>query len=137
MIKFSSKPVDVQMSAEAFTDKFADLSKFQQTIDSLPEEQRAKLGNVATTADSIILKTPQVGDITLKVVERTPALVRFEAIGSPVPMQLDVNIAAEEADKCKVETSMGVEIPPFMKSMVGGALQKAVDQFGNFIAQMA
>lgn len=137
MATFTSKPTIVNSPAEAIAAKFADLSAMQSVVDQIPEEERAKIGDIAFTTDSIIMKTPQVGDITLKVTERTPQRVCLTAMGSPVPMNLSVNIKPMAADQTELTTAMDVEIPAFLKPMVGGTLQKAVDQFGQLMQRLA
>lgn len=136
MATFTSKPATVESSAEAVAEKFSDLSRLQEVIDRIPDEERAKIGDIALTPDSIIMKTQQVGEITLKVTERTPARVCLTAVGSPVPMNLAVNIRPDGSERCELSTSMDVEIPAFLKPMVGGTLQKAVDQFGELMKKL-
>ncbi len=137
MATFTSKPVMVQQSAAAISDKFSDMTRLQDIIDRMPQAERDKVGDVELTADSIIINTKQVGAISLKVTERTESLVKFTAVGSPVPMYLMVNLRAAGPEETEVSTAMDVDIPPFLKPMVGGAMQKAVDQFGQLIAKLA
>lgn len=136
MAVFTSAPVRVESPAEAVAEKFSDLSRLQQVIDNIPADERAKIGDIALTPDSIVMKTQQVGEITLKVTERTPSRVALTAVGAPVPMNLSVDIRPDGADRCEVSTSMDVAIPPFLKAMVGGTMQKAVDQFGALMAKL-
>jgi len=137
MATYTSKPTEVKSSADAIAAKFSDLSRLQEWIDKVPAEEKAKLGDVALTPDAIILKTKQVGDITLKVTERTTSRIAFTAVGSPVPMNLALNLKPLGDESTELTTSMDVDIPVFMKAMVGGTLQKAVDQFGHFMSMMA
>lgn len=137
MAKFSSKPIAVESSAEAVAEKFSDLSRMQEYLDKLPAEERSKIGDISFTTDSIVLKTPQVGEITLKVTERTPRRVAMEAVGSPVPMHLYVDITEKGENASEIVTSMDVDIPAFLKPMVGGAMQKAVDRFGDMMKMLA
>ncbi len=136
MATFTSKPVTVAQSAQAISDKFADLTRLQSVLDNMPEEQRAKVGDVRLESDAIVINTPQVGAITLKVTERSAGRVQFTAMGSPVPMNLDVNLQPLSAESTEVTTEMQVEIPAMLKPLVGGAMQKAVDQFGNLIGKL-
>lgn len=137
MATFTSKPTIVDSPAAEVAAKFSNLSTMQDVLDKIPAEERAKIGDIALTPDSIVMKTPQVGDITLKVTERTSERVTLTAIGSPVPMNLSVNIKSIAADRTELTTSMDVEIPAFLKPMVGGTLQKAVDQFGQLMQRLA
>lgn len=136
MATFTSKPITVNASADAVAQKFSDFSRLQEVLDNIPAEQRAKIGELHLTADSIVMNTPQVGEITLKVIERTPSRMVLEAMGSPVPMHLAVDVAPA-GDASHVTTSMDVDIPAFMKPMLGGTLQKAVDQFAVLIGNLA
>ena len=137
MATYTSKPTVINSSASAIADKFSDLSRFQEYIDKLPESERAKIGDLALTSDSIVMKTPQVGEITLKVTERTPHCIKLSAVGSPVPMILAVNIKPINENSSELVTSMDVDIPVFLKPMIGGTLQKAVDQFGELMKKFA
>lgn len=137
MATFTSKPTIVDSPAATVSEKFSDLSAMQKVLDQIPADERAKIGDIALTPDSIVMKTPQVGDITLKVTQRTPERVTLTAMGSPVPMNLSVNIKPLSDTQTELTTSMDVEIPAFLKPMVGGTLQKAVDQFGQLMQRLA
>lgn len=137
MAKFTSKPTVVNTPAQAVADKFADLSRFQATLDAVPAEERAKIGDVRLTTDSIIMNTPQVGEIVLKVTDRTPERVALQAVGSPVPMALTVDIEPEGDQASRLTTSIEVEIPAMLKPMIGGTLQKAADSFGQLMSRLA
>ena len=137
MATFTSKPPIVDSPAATVAEKFSDLSAMQKVLDQIPADERAKIGDIALTPDSIVMKTPQVGDITLKVTQRTPERVTLTAMGSPVPMNLSVNIKPLSDTQTELTTSMDVEIPAFLKPMVGGTLQKAVDQFGQLMQRLA
>lgn len=117
MATFTSKPTIVDSPAATVAEKFSDLSAMQKVLDQIPADERAKIGDIALTPDSIVMKTPQVGDITLKVTQRTPERVTLTAMGSPVPMNLSVNIKPLSDTQTELTTSMDVEIPAFLKPM--------------------
>ena len=137
MATFTSKPAVINTPADKLAEKFSDFTRLQQYIDALPAEERAKVGDIALTSDSIILKTPQVGEITLKVTERKPERLVLEAVGSPVPMKLVVNLKPVSESSTELVTSIDVDIPAFLKPMIGGTMQKAVDQFGDLMKRLA
>ena len=103
----------------------------------MPAEERQKVGDVKFEQDAIVINTPQVGAITLRAVERTPRKVVMKAENSPVPMSITVDIEPIDAGSCEVAGKMDVEIPAMLRPLVGPALQKAVDQFGNLFASLA
>lgn len=136
MAKYSGKTVTIAKPASAVVDRFSDLSKLQPVIDNLPEEQRSKVSDISLTNDSICLNTQQVGKITFTITERTEQRVAFNAVGAPVPMGLVLDIKPTGAEECQLTTSIDVDIPIFMRAMVGGALQKAADQFGEVMQKL-
>ena len=136
MAEYKSKPFTINSSAENIADKFSDFTRIQEYVDRLPAEEREKVGDVAFTADSIILKTKQVGEITLKVVDRSPRRVALTAVGSPVPMNIAVDITPLSDEQSELQASMSVDIPAMLKPMVGPTMQKAVDQFGELMKKI-
>lgn len=124
-------------AAATIYEKYSDLSNLQAALDRMPDDQRAKIGDVKLTKDALTIQTPQVGQITFAVAERTPERITLQAQGAPVPMKLAINIKAIDAATSEVSTEMDVNIPPFLKAMVGGAMQKAVDQFGELMVKLA
>ena len=62
--------------------------------------------------------------------------VVFGAEGSPVPMEIRIDLK-DMGEACELTTSMEVDIPVFLRPMVGGAMQKAVDQFALLMQKMA
>lgn len=136
MAKYHSKAVVINRPAEAISEKFADLSAFAGSLDAMPEAERARIGDVSFEKDSITIDTKQVGVIRFKVTERTPQRVVMNAVGSPVPLDLIVNLSADGVDRTEIVTEIDVEIPAMLRPMIGGAMQKAVDQFGELMAKL-
>lgn len=127
----------MNQAAATIYEKYSDLSNLQAALDRMPDDQRAKIGDVKLTKDALTIQTPQVGQITFAVAERTPERITLQAQGAPVPMKLAINIKAIDAATSEVSTEMDVNIPPFLKAMVGGAMQKAVNQFGELMVKLA
>lgn len=125
------------MPAAKLAEKFSDFRGMQARLDEMPAEERGRIGDVAFTQDSIVITTPQVGAITLRATQRTPDRVVMQAEGSPVPMSITVEMHPVAADQTEVVGKMDVEIPVMLKALVGPALQKAVDQFGEIFAKLA
>ena len=137
MAKYSSKPVVVARSAEELAEKFSDFSTLGASLDNMTEEERAKVGKVEFSKDSITITTPQVGNIVLTVKERTPERVVLEAVGSPVPMKLEITFRPVDAQSAEVCGTIDVEIPAMLRPLIGGTMQKAADQFGALFARLA
>ncbi len=136
MAQYNSKPVKVNKSSQEIVEKFADLSSFGHALDSMPASDRERVGDVKFEKDSITIDTKQVGRIAFKVTERTPSKVAMSAEGSPVPLILSVNLKPLGENSTEITTAIDVEIPAMLRPMIGGAMQKAVDQFGDLMANL-
>lgn len=138
MTTYSSKPVDVNMSAATVFDRISNLGSFQERIDQLPEEVRAKIGSATFTDDTIVINAAPMGDVTLRVTERIPSKrLALSAENSPVPLTLAVNLNEKGADSTEVVTAIDVEMPAMLRPMVGPKLQEAAEKFGDMIKNLA
>lgn len=137
MSTYTSKPAIVNRPADELSAKFSDFTKLQETLENLSADQKAQVGDVSFTEDSIKISTPQVGEIILKAVERSSSRVRLEAQSSPVPMNLIVDFKAVSADTTVVTGTIDVDLPMMLRPLVGPTLQKAADQFGSLFANLA
>ena len=137
MATYSSRPVVVAQPAEELAQKFADFTVLQQRMDTMPAEQKAAIGEVTFSADTISIHTPQMGEIRLKAIGRSIKGMVLEAQGSPVPMKLNVALNPVDAASTEVKGSIEVEIPALLRPMIGPTLQKAADRFGELFASLA
>ncbi len=134
MSTYKSKPTVIEKSAVDLFGRFSDMTRLQTALESLTEEQRAQIGQVEFTADSIKIATPQVGEIAFSVIERqSPSKIVFGTTSSPVPLTLRVDLNALSDNSTEVVTVIDVDIPMMLRPMVGPYLQKAADQFGELI----
>lgn len=137
MAKYASKPVAVNQPVEVLFDRFSDVSLFQQRINEIPEEERAKIGDVTFEADAICINTPQVSQLKFKVTERTaPGHIVFSAVGSPIPLAMMIDITATSESTSEVVTAIDVEIPAMLRPLIGGKMQEAADKFGEMIGRL-
>ena len=136
MATFKGKTVRISAPAAAIADKFADLSRLQEAVDALPEDERARMGAVKFSADSISVTAPMAGTITFRVAEHTPQRITLQSDG-PMPMAMAVLLDAVAADTTDVTTEVNIEIPAMLKPLVSPHLQKAADQFGVLMAKIA
>lgn len=137
MAKYTSKPTVVERPASELAAKFSDFRELQTKLDELPAEQRARVGEVAFTDDTITITTPQVGEIALKAVERNADRVVLQAEKSPVPMKLEITFKPVSADSTELQGAIDVEIPMMLNPLIGPTLQRAADQFGDLFANLA
>lgn len=134
MARYTSKPVEIARSADSLFDRISNIGSYQQILESLPEDERSKLGDVKFTDDAIIITAAPVGEMRFDVVERTrPERVVLSAAQSPVPLTMSVDLTPVDEEKTSVAARIDVEIPAMLKPMIGGKMQQAADMFGNLI----
>lgn len=105
--------------------------------DAISEEQRKQLEQVRVTADTISFPGGPVGEVTLRIVEKTaPTLIRLEGMGTPVPLNLTMRITPVSDTECRAQVTIDIQIPAMLKPMVNGPLQKMADQFGQMLRNL-
>ena len=138
MATYKSPLTTVGKSADTLFERFSNHNNLQGVLDSLPVEQRAQVGDVQFTDDSLKITTPQVGDIEFSVVERVrPSKIVFGTKSSPVPLTMEMHINPLTPDSSSVQTQIDVEIPAMLRPLIGPQLQKAADKFGELIAGLS
>lgn len=134
MAKYSSKPVTIDAPIEDVFGKISNISAFQDRLDMVPAEERAKIGDVRFTDDSIIINAAPVGEMKFNVVERTaPSRIVLSAEQSPVPLLLSMNLTPAGENATAVVSDIDVEIPAMLKPLIGGKMQEAADKFGELL----
>ncbi len=137
MAKYSGKAVIVAKPINELYDKLSNLSSFQQRIDELPEEAKAKLGDVRFTDNKIIINAPGVGEISFAITERVaPTLIKLSAENSPVPFNILMNFKEISAEETEVSTDLDVDIPAMLRPLVGGKMQEAADKFSEMFSNL-
>lgn len=136
MSQYKSKAVTIGRPVEFIAGKFDDLSVFSGSLANMPQNERERIGDVSFDKDSITIDTKQVGKIIFKISQRTSSRIVMNAVGSPVPLDLIVNLTPLGPDATEVITEIDVEIPAMLRPLIGGAMQKAVDRFGELMGML-
>lgn len=137
MAKYTGKTARVSVAPSVIVAKFDDLSVMSDHTNSIPEEQRAKIGDVRFEKDAIIIKNPHIGEMAFNVVKRSPDAVVFKAEGM-IPLTISVLVAGVDDDTATdVTTMLDIEIPAMLKPLIGGKLQQVADTFGELVAKIA
>ena len=120
----------ISASQSAVYGKLSDLSNLEGIKDRLPED---KVKNLSFTADSLSVEVPPVGTVTLEIVEREPEkCIKFGTTTSPLPFNLWIQIVAMGEAECKL--TVGMELNPFMKTMVQKPLQEGLEKMADMLA---
>ena len=134
MTKFESDVKQIHASQSTVYGKLSDLSNLQAVKDRLPED---KVKNLEFDADSVSVEVPPVGKITLQIVEKEPCkCIKFATTTSPLPFNLWIQLLPVTERDCKMKLTIGMELNPFMKTMVQKPLQEGLQKMADMLAMI-
>ena len=132
--KFESSVKFVPYSQQAVYDNISDLRNLEKVRDRVPED---KISDFSFDEDTVSLNVPPVGEIKLRVVDREePKCVKFEAVQSPVPFNVWVQVLPVDEQNAKMKVTVGAELNPYIKSRVEKPLQDGVEKIADALAQV-
>lgn len=105
--------------------------------ESKMEQARQYLNNLEFDQDSISIGGTPVGNIKIQIVERDePKCIKFEGQGTPIPLNLWIQILPVDADSSKVRVTLRAELNIFLKGMLQKPLQEAVERIADTLAMI-
>ena len=108
-IKFESTVRQINAPQEKVYEMLSNLQNLERVRDRLPED---KLQGLEFDSDSVSVEAPMVGRLALQVVEREePKTIKFEAEGSPVPVNFWIQILPVEETTAKMKLTIKADIP--------------------------
>lgn len=138
MTKYTGKTLVVNLPAAEISDKFADMSTFNDKLAGMPEDVRKHMGDLTFTRDSVCMDTKQAGKVVFKVTERDDRHIVL-ACSFPLPISLTLNLSpvADDAAKTEVSTDVDIEIPAMLRPIIGPQMQKVADHFSTAMGSIA
>lgn len=117
--------------------KLSNVDAMRQRFEEIPEDIKAKAGQLRFEDERLIIVTPQVGEISFIVKERKePEKIVYSAEKSPLPLDLVVELKENTPDTTQVTTSIEVDLPLMLRPLVGPQMQMAADKLAELIAQL-
>ena len=135
MTTIKSEKARIAAPAEKVFEKLSNLDNLKPVLeqipaDGIPADKREMFENVKITNDTISIPAGPVGEIKLRVTDRLPySLIQLTGEGTPVPLNVQLEINYEGETACEVQVAFNLEIPLMLKPMVAGPLKKVADQF--------
>ncbi len=134
MTKFESSVQHIPAPQSAVYEKIADLNHLAAVKDRLPQD---KVKNFSFDTDTLSVEVSPVGQITLQIIEREPCkCIKFATTQSPLPFNLWVQLLPDGEQGCKMKLTIGMELNPFMKTMVQKPLQEGVEKIASLLAMV-
>ncbi len=131
MTTYQSKTTTIHRPQTAVYSKISDLKNLEQLREKLPAEYSADL---QCDTDYLKFKIPQIGNATLRVVERREdrVLMRIEDI--PFRADIAIIINAQTTSQTDMRLQLDADIPFFLKPIVSNRLEEGMDKIADILA---
>lgn len=135
MATYKSEEVGLKASAEKVFSRLSDFQSLKTLLEQVPQDKikasdKEMMDNLHITEDSIELPGGPVGSIKLRVVERTaPSRITLRGEGTPVPLQLQLDIHPVDEYSSRAQAKVDIEVPAMLRPMISGPMQKMTEQF--------
>lgn len=139
MAKYKSEEVPLKASAQNVFDRLSNFESLRDLLgqipaDQIPADKKEMFDNIHLTSDSIELPGGPVGNIRLKVVERTaPKCIKLKGEGTPVPLSLQLDIIPVDEMSCRAAAQVDIDVPAMLRPMIAGPMQKMTEQFAQVL----
>ena len=138
MDTYKSDAQRINHNIEIIYQKLSNPAVFQQQIeankDRLPEEARANIDKVTFGSDSICIESP-MGPLKLAIdaeQSQAPGRLVFTAAQAPVKFNMMIELTAVSDSVA----SLQLDLPFFLRGMVGKQLEEGAKKFGQMLAML-
>lgn len=154
MAKYESSVKELAYSQQSVYNKLSDLTHLEsirqrlddpnlqaQMAGKVSEEQLAKakeqIEKMKLTADELSIELPMMGELQVKVVERTPdKCVKFQSVKSPVPFTFWVQVVPFGEAMSKLKLTIDASLNPFIRPMVEKPLKQGLEKVADMLAMI-
>jgi len=150
MARYESQVKEVNALQESVYNRLSDLSQLQAMKDNMPQEMKEQikakmneetggklqLSNFSFTTDAANFKASGM-DVCIRIIEREPVkCVKFSADNSPVAFTIWIQMLPAGPYTTKIRVTLDVDIPFYLRPMIGGKLDGAADQIAEMLTKI-
>lgn len=101
------------------------------------EQIKERVKDMTFDRDSITTNVPPMGELSLRIIEREePKCIKFEAVNSPIPANLWIQLLPVTETQCKMKLTVRAELNMFIKAMVSKPLKEGVEKLADMLAMI-
>lgn len=137
MDTYKSDVVAINHAVDTVYGKLSNPEAFKnvENFATLPDDVKAKIGDITFGEDSISFNVDPIGNVTLQIVERVaPNKIVYSATSLPIPFKAVINLEEAEDGNTKAEAELQVELNMFIRPMVDKPLKEGAKKFGELLA---
>lgn len=134
MSQYESNVKHIPYSQDRVYAKLEDLNNLEALKDKLPED---KVKEFSYDRDQVTVDVPPVGKVTIKVVEReSPKCIKFEAAGSPIPMNMWIQIIPDGEEASKMRVVAKADINFMLRGMIEKPLKEGLEKIADTLSMI-
>ena len=134
MSQYESSVKCIPYSQERVYAKLEDLNNLEALKDKLPKD---KIQEFAYDHDQVTIEIAPIGKVTIKIIEReAPKCIKFEAVGSPIPMNLWIQIIPDGSEASKMRIVEKAELNFMLRGMIEKPLKEGLEKIADTLAMI-
>ena len=134
MSQYESSVKLIPFPQERVYAKLEDLNNLEALKGKLPED---KVKEFTFDHDQATVDIPPIGKVTIKVVEREePKCIKFEAVGSPIPVNMWIQIIPDGSEASKMRVVAKAELNFMLRGMIEKPLKEGLEKIADTLAMV-
>ena len=134
MSQYESSVKCIPYPQERVYAKLEDLNNLEGLKDRLPQD---KVKEFTYSRDEATVNVPPMGNVTIRVVEREePKCIKLEAVGSPIPINLWVQIIPNGEEASKMRVVVKAEVNFMLRSMIEKPLKEGIEKIAEALSMV-
>ena len=134
MSQYESSVKNIPYPQERVYSKLEDLNNLEALKGKIPED---KVKDFSFDRDQATVEIPQLGKVTIRVVEREePKCIKFEAVGSPIPFNLWIQIIPDGSEAAKMRVVAKAELNFMLRGMIEKPLKEGLEKIADTLAMI-
>lgn len=134
MSKYESSIKQIPHSQRAVYACISDLTNLEKVKDRVPED---KIKDFSFDKDTVSLNVDPVGALTFKIINRDePKCVKFEGVGTPLPINLWIQVLPVSDTTSKMKLTVEADIPFYVRPMVEKPLKEGVEKIADVLSMV-
>ncbi len=132
MSQYESSVKAIPFPQERVYAKLEDLNSLEAVKDRIPA---GKVKEFTYSRDEATVNVPPLGNVTIRVVEREqPKCIKFEAVGSPFPTNMWIQIIPNGEEGAKLRVVVKTEISMMFRAMVEKPLKEGIEKIAEALS---
>ena len=134
MSQYESSVKCIPYSQERVYAKLEDLNNLEALKDKLPKD---KIQEFVYDHDQVTIEIAPIGKVTIQIIEReAPKCIKFEAVGSPIPMNLWIQIIPDGSEASKMRVVAKAELNFMLRGMIEKPLKEGLEKIADTLAMI-